>query len=742
MANNIRHFVATAADAPVSDSRRGFLKAGGVAGGVLMVGFWSLPRSAAAAAAPAPSSYVASAFITIGADDSVTLTMTKVEMGQGAYTVLPMMIAEELEIDLDKVVLRHAPPDAKVYGLPFGDQFTGGSLTVRTLWEPMRQTGAAARMVLIQAAADGWQVSPNECHAEHGTVVHRPSGRRVSYGKLVDAAAKLPVPARIALKPASEFKLIGKPLKRLDVKGKVDGSAQFGIDTILPGMLYASVAASPVFGGKLKSVDERKARKLRGVRGVVKLDNAVAVIADNTWYARQGVAALDIQWDEGANASLCTQDLRALMTAALAKPGVVARDHGDAAGSVAASAKRIERIYINPMLAHAPMEGLNCTVHVKNGSAEIWTGTQAPARARDAAARVLGLPPEKVTLHNHLIGGGFGRRLETDYVEQAAAIAMQVKGPVKVVWTREEDIQHDVFRGLYAHSVSATVDDQGYPVALYHKFAGPSNLARWAPAWMTKEGVDVDSVDGSANFPYAIPNMRSEFKTEDGPVPTGFWRGVGPTRNVPTLETFLDELAWKAGIDPLAYRLRMLDKHPRARHVLERAARLAGWGEQLPPGQGRGIGLLYAWDSYVAQVVDVTVAPDGQVSVQRVVCVVDCGIAVNPDTVVAQMQGGINFGLTAALFSNITIKNGRAEQSNFHDYRMLHMNEAPRIVVEVVASGEAPGGIGEPSVASLLAAFLNAVHAATGKRLYELPATPQLVQAAPVLTPALAARHG
>ncbi len=734
----VKHFVGSEEDT-VSSIRRGFLKTGG-----LMVGFWALPEVAlagryaaqasipsAAKAGATPEAYVASAFITIDADDSVTLTMAKVEMGQGAYTVLPMLIAEELEVDLDKVTLLHAPPDAKVYGLPFGDQFTGGSLTVRTLWEPMRQTGAATRLVLIQAAADAWQVPAGECHAEHGAVVHAPSARSARYGTLVAAAAKLPLPEKIPLKHKSDFKLIGKSLKRLDTKGKVDGSASFGIDVVIPGMLHASVMASPVFGGKLKSVNDTAARKLRGVKQIVKLGNAVAVVATNTWYARQGLAALKVEWDEGVNAKLDTAGMRALMTAALDRPGVVARNDGDAAQAVAKTPGRIERTYINPMLAHAPMEPMNATVHVRGGFAEIWTGTQAPARARDEAAKVLGLAPEKVKLNNFLLGGGFGRRLESDYVEQAVAIAKHVNAPVKVTWTREEDIRHDVFRGLYAHRVTAILSSDGFPEALVHKFAGPSNLRRWAPSWMTKEGVDVDAVDGSINYPYAIPSMRTEYTIEDGPVPTGFWRGVGPTRNVPTLESFIDELAYRAGKDPLAYRLAMLDKHPRAREVLTRAARRANWGEKLPAGQGRGIGLLYAWDTYVAQVVDVEVDDQHQITVKRVVCVTDCGLAINPDTVIAQLQGGINFALTAGLYSNITIKNGKAEQSNFHDYRMLRINEAPTIEVELVDSGAAPGGIGEPSVASLLAAFLNAVHAATGKRLYELPATPELLARTP-----------
>ncbi len=737
----VQHFVGSE-EHIVSHVRRGFLKAGG-----LMVGFWAFPEVALAGThsakaslpsavkdAATPDGYIASAFITIGADDSVILTMAKVEMGQGAYTVLPMLIAEELEVDLDKVTLRHAPPDAKVYGLPFGDQFTGGSLTVRTLWEPMRQTGAATRLVLIKAAADAWQVPVAECHAEHGAVVHGPSGRSARYGTLVAAAAKLPLPTKIPLKPKSDFKLIGKSLKRLDAKAKVNGSARFGIDVVIPGMLHASVMASPVFGGKLRSVDDSAARKLRGVKQIVKLVNAVAVVATNTWYARQGLAALKVEWDEGVNAKLDTAGVRALMTAALDRPGVIARNDGDAGAAVAKSSGRIERMYINPMLAHAPMEPMNATVHVRGDIAEIWTGTQAPARARDEAAKVLGLPPEKVKLNNFLLGGGFGRRLESDYVEQAAAIARHVKAPVKVTWTREEDIRHDVFRGLYAHRVTATLNANGFPESLVHKFAGPSNLRRWAPSWMTKEGVDVDAVDGSINYPYAIPNMRTEYTIEDGPVPTGFWRGVGPTRNVPTLESFIDELAYRAGKDPLAYRLAMLDKHPRAREVLVRAARRANWGEKLPAGQGRGIGLLYAWDTYVAQVVDLEVDDQHQITVKRVVCVTDCGLAINPDTVIAQLQGGINFALTAGLYSNITIKDGRTEQSNFHDYRMLRINEAPTIDVELVDSDAAPGGIGEPSVASLLAAFLNAVHAATGKRLYELPATPELLARTPTIS--------
>ncbi|WP_373989553.1 molybdopterin cofactor-binding domain-containing protein [Duganella sp. BuS-21] len=714
--------------APGAVSRRSFLKVAAAAGGGLMVGFWPGTGEAAATAVTAPSDL--NAFIAIGADDSIVLTMPKVEMGQGTYTSIPMLIAEELEVDMDKIQLRHAPADAKVYGAPFGDQFTGGSLTIRTMFEPMRQTGAAARMVLIQAAANEWQVAPDSCRAEHGEVLHPASGRRLKYGKLAAAASKLPAPQKVALKDAKDFKLIGKPLKRLDAKGKTDGTAQFGIDAQVKGMKVAVVAASPVLGGKLKSVNDAKARKLRGVRQIVKLDNAVAVVADNYWYAKQGLAALDIKWDDGANAKLSTDDVRKTMVAALQKPGHVARNDGDALKALAADGKRVEALYINPMLAHATMEPMNCTVHVKgDGTAEIWTGSQVPARARDDAAKALGLAPEKVTLHNHLIGGGFGRRLYTDYVVQAAQVAKQVKAPVKLVWSREEDIQHCLFRGLYAHTVSASLDAAGKPVAFSHKIAGPSNLAAFAPGWL-KDGLDIDNVEGSDIFSYDIPNMRSEYTQEDGPVPTAFWRGVGPTRNMTVLESFMDELALKAGQDPLAYRLALLGKEPRAAHVLKLAAQKAGWGEPLPARSGRGIALMRAWGTYLAQVVDVTVGDDGEVAVKRVVCAVDCGQVVNPDTVVAQIQSGINYGLTAGLFGAITVKDGRVEQSNFHDYPILRMSQAPKIDVELVRSSEAPGGIGEPGTAGVGAALTNAVFAATGVRVRELPLRAELLKKA------------
>lgn len=715
------------AGVPASPSRRLLLKSAGLVGGAWMLGLW--PGDEAALAAGAASQFDANAFIAIHADGGVTLTVPKIEMGQGTYTSLPMLLAEELEIGLDQVRLRHAPPDVALYGGARHDQFTGGSLSIQTLWLPLRQAGAAARTVLVAAAAEGWGVAPDSCHAARGVVHHAASKRQVAYGALIDAAARLPLPAApLPLKARRDFKLLGTPQQRLDAHGKVDGSARFGIDVILPGMLFASVAASPVSGGTLKSVDERRARALPGVRDVVRLSDAVAVIADNTWHARQGVAALEIVWEHGPNAALSTTDIAAIMAQAAARPGKVARNDGDAAGAIAAAApqQRHTSVYTNPMLAHAPMEPINCTVHVQADRAELWVGTQIPVRARDAVAKCLGLAPQQITLNGYLLGGAFGRRLHSDFIEQAALIGRQVNGPVKVTWTREEDMQHDVYRGYYHHVVQASLDSDGWPLALSHKLAGPSNIAPFSPG-LLRDGLDLAAVEGSANFSYAIPNMKVEYTREDGPVPTGFWRGVGPTRNLFVLESFIDELAHRAGRDPLSYRLAMLKDQPRAAHVLQRAAQLAGWGgkQATPPGMlarpGRGIALLYAWNTYMAQVVDLSVGMDGAIAVQRVVCVVDCGSVVNPDTVAAQIQGGINFGLTAMLYGEITHQDGRVQQSNFHDYQALRMLEAPHVVIEIVDSEAPPGGIGEPGTATLGPAFANAIFAASGKRLYSTP---------------------
>ena len=707
-------------------SRRTFLKVSAAAGGGLLLSF-ILPRtilSRETAGATTAEVFAPNAFIRIGRDGWVTLIMPYVEMGQGTYTSIPMLIAEELEVDLTQVTLEAAPPDERHYANSiFQIQATGGSTSVRAAWEPLRLAGATARMMLVSAAAQNWKVDPTACHAEKGEVIHATSGRRLKYGALVDTVAMLPIPDRVVLKAPENFTLIGTSAKRLDTPDKVNGKAQFSIDVMIPGMKIATVAACPVFGGRLVGVDDSNAKRIKGVHQVVLLDNAVAVIADHMWAAKQGLAALDIQWDEGPNATLSSAEIIRQLETALLKPGVIARKDGDVAKAMAGAAMKIEALYQMPFLAHATMEPLSCTVHVRKNGCDVWVGSQVLARAQATAAEVTGLPLEKILVHNQLLGGGFGRRLEVDFITQAVQIAKQVDGPVKVVWTREEDIQHDIYRPYYCDRMVAGLDKSGMPVAWSHRSAGSSIYARWHPPAF-KDGLDPDVLEGAAEPPppYALPNMLVEYVRQEPPgIPTGFWRGVGPTHNVFVVESFIDELAAAAKKDPVEYRRALLGTSPRAKAVLELAAEKAGWGQPLPEGRGRGVSVQFVFGSYVAQVAEVQVDKNGEVRVTRVVCAVDCGVVVNPDTVKAQMEGGIMFGLAAALFSEITVKNGRVEQSNFNDYRMLRMNEAPAIEVYLVKSGEAPGGIGEPGTSALAPALTNAIFAATGTRIRKLP---------------------
>jgi len=707
-------------------SRRTFLRVSAAAGGGLLLSF-ILPRmiwNSETAGATTVDVFAPNAFIRIGRDGRVTFIMPYVEMGQGTYTSIPMLIAEELEVDLAQVTLEAAPPDEQHYANSiFHIQATGGSTSVRAAWEPLRQAGATARTMLVSAAAQAWKVDPTSCRAEKGEVIHVTSGRKLKYGALVDTGATLPMPDHVALKDPKVFALIGTSAKRLDTPDKVNGKAQFSIDVKVPGMKIATVAACPVFGGRLVGVDDSKTKTIKGVHQVVRLDNAVAVIADHMWAAKQGLAALDIQWDEGPNATLSSAEIVRQLEAALLRPGVIARQDGDVAKVMAGAAKKVEAVYQMPFLAHATMEPVSCTVHVRKDGCDVWVGSQVLARAQATAAEVTGLPVEKIRVHNQLLGGGFGRRLEVDFITQAVQIAKQVDGPVKVVWTREEDIQHDIYRPYYYDQMVAGLDGDGMPVAWSHRSAGSSIYARWHPPAF-KDGLDPDVLEGAADPPppYALPNMLVEYVRQEPPgIPTGFWRGVGPTHNVFVVESFIDELAAAAKKDPVEYRRALLGKSPRAKAVLELAAEKAGWGEPLPEGQGRGVSVQFVFGSYVAQVAEVGVAKSGEVRVTRVVCAVDCGVVVNPDTVRAQMEGGIMFGLTAALFSEITLKDGRVEQSNFNDYRMLRINEAPAVEVYLVKSAEAPGGIGEPGTSALAPALTNAIFAATGKRIRRLP---------------------
>jgi isoquinoline 1-oxidoreductase beta subunit len=667
------------------------------------------------------------AFIKIDSQGNVTMIMPKVEMGQGVYTSIPMLLAEELEVNLNSVRLEHAPPNDKLYAdALLGAQVTGGSTSIRALWDPMRQAGAVCRTLLIAAAANTWKVEPASCVAMAGVVHHEASGRKAGYGELVKVASTLPVPQKVALKDPKDFKLIGTSARRLDTPDKVNGQAKFGIDAHPENVKFAVIATSPVFGGKLLSVDDSRALRMPGVLQVVKVDNAVAVIGVHTWAAKRGLGALDIKWDEGKSTAVKTSDLIDDLRAAAKKPGAVAKKEGNATSAFKKADKTLTVEYEQPFLAHATMEPMNCTVEVGADGCDIWVGTQIPTFAQGMAAKTLGIPVEKVRLHNFLIGGGFGRRLEFDGVVQAVKIAKQVKGPVKVIWTREEDIQHDMFRPYYFDRISAGLDAQGKPVAWSHRIVGSSIMARFAPP-AVKNGVDPDAVEVSADPPYELPNLYVDYvRVEPRDVPTAFWRGVGPTRGTFVVESFIDELAHLAKVDPVKYRLDLLNKTPRLKNALQTAVSKSDWGKPLAKGKGRGVSVMHAFGSFLAMVVDVTVNDQGEVKVDRVVSAVDCGLTVNPDTVIAQIQGGVIFGLTAVLYNEITIAHGRVEQTNFNDYRMLRINETPVIDVHLIKSAEAPGGIGEPGTAAIGAALSNAVFSATGKRIRKLPIGNQL----------------
>ncbi|MEH2479000.1 isoquinoline 1-oxidoreductase beta subunit [Nitrobacteraceae bacterium AZCC 2146] len=702
-------------------SRRTLLTAGAAAGGGLLLSI-SMPSWIAGAEAADAVSFAPNAFVRIGRDGQVTLVMNQVEMGQGTYTSMPMLIAEELEVELSKVKLEHAPPDDKLYGNPLiGFQVTGGSTSVRGFWKPLRVAGATARTMLIAAAAATWKVDAASCHAAKGEVIHAASGRKLAYGKLVDQAAKLAVPANVALKDRKDFTLIGTSAKRTDSPGKVNGSAEYGIDTKVPGMKIATVAACPVIGGKLGSVDDSKAKAVKGVIKIVKLDNAVAVIADHMGAAKKGLEALVVTWDEGANAKFSSADMVQQMKDASTRDGVVAVKQGDTAKAIAAATTKLDVVYQMPFLAHATMEPMNCTVHVSKDGCEVWVGTQVVSRAQATAAAVTGLPLDKVKVHNHLLGGGFGRRLDVDGVTQAVQIAKQVDFPVKVIWTREEDIQHDIYRPYYYDTLSAGLDDKGKPVAFGHRVVGSSILARWAPPFF-KDGLDSDAVEAGSG-PYNFDNLLVDYVRHEPPagLTTGWWRGVGTTHNAFMVEGFIDELAATAKQDPVAYRRALLDKSPRAKAVLDLVADKANWFRPLPAGKGRGVSVVFGFGSYIAQVAEVSVGKDGQVKVERVVCAVDCGQMINPDTIKAQMEGGILFGLTAALYGEITLKDGRVEQGNFDSYQAMRINEVPTIEVHLIDSHEEPGGIGEPGTATIAPAVVNAIFNLTGKRLRKLP---------------------
>ncbi|MDQ6653269.1 MAG: xanthine dehydrogenase family protein molybdopterin-binding subunit [Acidobacteriota bacterium] len=719
----------------MSIKRRDFLKTGAAVGGGLLVSLfipeWARGSGADAASARAttpampatPATFSPNAFIGIAPDDTVTIIVNKSEMGQGVYTSLPMLIVEELEADWSKIKVESAPVDQAYAHPTFGIQFTGGSMSTASEWERFRKAGATARMMLITAAAQSWKVEPQSLHAEKGYVIHAASGRRASFGSLADLAATLEPPKEVPLKDPKDFKLIGKPTRRLDTPSKVNGSAQFGLDVQIPGMMTAVIARPPVFGGKVVSFNADQAKAIAGIRDVLQVPSGVAVIANGFWPAKLGRDRLEIKWDEGANGTLSTVGMREQYANLAKSPGLIARKVGDPAKALAGAAKTITAEYEVPYLAHAMMEPLNCVVDLRGDHCEIWTGTQFQTVDRMAAAAVAGLKPEQVQIHTTLLGGGFGRRanVASDFVVEAVQVAKVAKVPVKVVWTREDDIRGGWYRPMWYDRMMGGVDSSGNPVAWTHTIVGQSIMQGTMFEAFIKNGIDDASVEGAADLLYGIPNLQVDLHTPKIGVPVQWWRSVGHSHNGFAVKAFFDELAHAGGKDPYELRRTLLAEQPRMRAVLDLVAQKANWGKPLPAGRGRGIATHFSFDSYVAQVAEVSVNKDGAVRVHRVVCAVDCGQVVNPDSVKAQMEGGIVFGLTAALKGEITLEKGRVNQRNFHDYPMLRMNESPEIEVHIVPSPEKPTGVGEPGVPPVAPAVANAIFAATGKRVRKLP---------------------
>jgi isoquinoline 1-oxidoreductase beta subunit len=713
-------------------SRRGFLRSGALAGGGLILGVYlpQLAKGAGPGKVETPT-FTPNAFVRIGADDSVTVIANHSEMGQGIYTGLAMIVAEELDADWSKVRVEAAPADPVYNHTLYGAQITGGSTSTWTEWERLRKAGASARAMLLAAAAEIWGVAPATCEAGDGLVTHAASGRRVSYGRLVERASRLSPPKDVALKDPKDFKLIGKSTKRLDTPSKVDGTAVFGLDVTVPGMLVAVVARPPVFGGKAKAIDDANAKAVPGVRHVVEIDRGVAVVADGFWAAKKGREALRVTWDDGPLATLDTRT-QGVEYAELAKrPGAVARNDGDVAAAMAGAAKTLEAAYELPYLAHATMEPLNCVADVRPDGCDVWTGTQGQSFDHLGAVQITGLKPEQVKIHTTLLGGGFGRRAVIDghFVREAVQVSKAVKAPVKVVWTREDDIRGGYYRPRAHHTIAAGLAADGTPVAWKHGIVCQSFAVNTPfENAMIKDGVDRTAVEGAADLPYQIPNLAVSWQIAPAGVPVIWLRSVGHTHTAFVVECFLDELAHAAGKDPFEYRRALLAKHPRHKRVLELAADKAGWGMPLPEGRGRGIAVHESFESFVAHVAEVSVSVEGKVRVHRVVCAIDCGPVVNPDSIRAQMEGCIAFGLTAALYGEITFEDGRVKQRNFHDYPILRMNEMPAVEVHIVETTDKMGGVGEPGVPPVAPALANAIFAATGKRLRRLPIRPEALK--------------
>ncbi|MCO5734465.1 molybdopterin cofactor-binding domain-containing protein [Rhizobium sp. SSA_523] len=705
-------------------SRRSFLKGTSLATGGILLSL-QLPdagRTRAAFAASGPAPFIPNAFVKID-DQGVTLIMPHTEVGQGIYTSSAMMMAEELELDLDQVKVEAAPPDMSKYMDPnLYDQATGGSMSTRSDWMRLRQAAAAARIMMVSAAAARWKVDPSTLTVERG-IIHNPLTKaQFTFAEIAPEAATQAVPTDIKLKEPSEFRLIGTRARRVDTATKVNGAAIYGIDIRRPGMKFATLAMSPVKGGTIASMDEKAGRAIPGVVDIVRSGNdAIAVIAEHMWAAKQGLDALAITWDNGPNGTVTLESIVAKMDEASKVQGVVIRNEKSAEAAIEKAKTKLSAIYQSPFLSHAPLEPLNCTLHIRADGAELWVGTQVPVRAQKAVADAIGLAPEKVVVHNQLMGGAFGRRLDVDSIEIAAKLLKDIRYPVKMVWTREQDMTHDYYRPYYYDRVAAGLDDSGKLAGRTHRVTGSSIYARWAAAAF-KNGIDPDAVDCAAETPYDEDAVLADYvRQEPDGMNTSWWRGVGPTHNVFVIESFVDEMANATRQDPLEFRRRMLGRNPRALAVLNLAAEKAGWGQKLPKGRGQGISLQFAFGSYLAHILEIDVAADGSIGLIRSVIAVDCGITINPDTVLAQMQGGIIFGLSAAMFNRITLTDGAVDQTNFDTYRVMRINEVPKVEVYQIHNNEAPGGVGEAATAAAAGALANAIFAATGKRFRSLP---------------------
>jgi isoquinoline 1-oxidoreductase beta subunit len=700
----------------VNTARRSFLKSSAAVSGALVIGIVLPSRFSEALAA---TDAKMNAWIRIGSDNTVTILVARSEMGQGVAMALPTLVAEELEVDLSKVKVEFAPPGEDYINAMLGGQITGGSTSVRDGWDKLRIAGAQARVMLTQAAATQWGVDASKLKASNGWITG-PGGKKASYGSLAEAASKLTPPKEVALKDPSKWRYIGKSLNRLDSAGKINGTTEFGIDVKLPGMLYAALAQCPVIGGKVTAVDDAKAKAMPGVQHVVRITDGVAVVADSWWQAKQARDALNITWDEGPNKTLNTAAVFKGLADAMAKPASNVKQQGNVAEAMKTAAKKVEATYEMPFLSHSPLEPMNFTADVRKDSALLIGSIQFQQLAMGMATAITKLKPEQITIRTTYLGGGFGRRIDCDYFAQAVEISKAIGKPVKLVWTREDDLTHDFYRPASVTQMSAALDASGRPTALSLKMSSPSVTARLFPP-LVKDGIDPLMTEAIL-VPYDIPNQSVGTVIHDTGLRVGYLRSVSHALNVFANESFIDEMAAAAGKDPYQYRLSLLDKQPRYARVLRLAAEKGGWGKPLPKGRARGIALMEGYETYMAQVVEASVQ-NGQIKVHRVVVATDLGRMVNPNIVKQQIESNIVFGLQAALYGNITLKDGRVEQTNFHQYQMPRMAETPRIDMYIVDSKEKPGGIGEPGMALFSPALAGALFALTGKRQRKMPFT-------------------